>query len=327
MNSWQSLSRTKRSASGESPVSIAAVERAPGLSKDMLRVWERRYGFPVPRRDRRGERVYPPEQVEKLRVISRLLARGMRPGEVMRIPLPTLIERFQASEPVPEAASSEAPGGALAANMREAMELLKACDEAGLRAHLSRALLRLGLQRFVIELAAPLNELVGEAWSRGEIAIAQEHIYTEQMQHLLRAGTGAIVPGDRAPSVMLTTLPGEEHQLGLLMAQVCLIAEGARCISLGVQTPAWDIAESARRHGIDVVGLSFSEALRLKVAHDMLEDLRERLPAEVDLWAGGKLWTRARRPPQGVRFVTRLTEIPAALAAHRQSRAGRPVNS
>ena len=327
MNAVRNMSRSHNPASRAPPASIATVERETGLSKDTLRVWERRYGFPDPQRDRRGERVYPPEQIEKLRVISRLLDRGMRPGQVMKLPLPTLIERFQASEPVPEAGASEVPGGALAPMMREAIERLKACDEPGLRAHLSRVLLRLGLQRFVIELAAPLNELVGEAWSRGEIAVGQEHVYTEQMQHLLRAGTGAIVPRDRAPSVMLTTLPGEEHQLGLLMAQGCLLAEGARCISLGVQTPAWDIAESARRHGIDVVGLSFSEALRLKAAHDMLEDLRQRLPAEVDLWAGGKLWTRARRPPQGVRFVTRLTQIPAVLAAHRVSRAGRPVNS
>jgi methanogenic corrinoid protein MtbC1 len=306
---------------------IAAVERETGLSKDTLRVWERRYGFPVPQRDRRGERLYPTEQVEKLRVISRLLDRGMRPGELMRFPLATLIGRFQASEPAPEALSREAPGAALAACMREAIELLKAGDEAALRAHLSRALLRLGLQRFVIELAAPLNELVGEAWSRGEIAIGQEHVYTEQMQHLLRAGTDAIVHGEGAPRVMLTTLPGEEHQLGLLMAQVCLLAEGARCISLGVQTPAGDIADAACRHGIDVVGLSFSEALRLKAAHDMLEGLRERLPAQVELWAGGKLWARARRPPPGVRFVTRLTQIPEVLAAHRQARAGRRLLS
>jgi methylmalonyl-CoA mutase cobalamin-binding subunit len=306
---------------------IAAVERETGLSKDTLRVWERRYGFPVPLRDRRGERQYPSEQVEKLRVISRLLDRGMRPGELMRIPLATLIGRFHSSEPVPQAASREAPWGALAACMREAIEWLKAGDEAALRAHLSRALLRLGLQRFVIELAAPLNELVGEAWSRGEIAIGQEHVYTEQMQHLLRAGTDAVVPGEGAPRVMLTTPPGEEHQLGLLMAQVCLLAEGAHCISLGVQTPAGAIADSARRHGIDVVGLSFSEALRLKVAHDMLEELRERLPAKIELWAGGKLWARARRPPKGVRFVTRLTQIPDLLAAHRQARAGRRLLS
>ena len=48
-------------------------ERATGLSKDTLRVWERRYGFPQPDRDASGERLYPAEQVTRLRLIKRLM--------------------------------------------------------------------------------------------------------------------------------------------------------------------------------------------------------------------------------------------------------------
>lgn len=321
------MSRTQSRQQPNAPATIATVERETGLSKDALRVWERRYGFPRPKRDARGERLYPPEQLEKLRVISRLLDTGMRPGQLMGVPLSELLERSQARPPAATAGAGDAPGGALTSQMEESIDLLQRYDESGLRAHLSRVLLRLGLQRFAIEFAAPLNELVGDAWSRGQIAVSQEHLYTEQMQHLLRQGIGPILPGTQQPSVMLTTLPGEEHQLGLLMAQVCLAAEGARCVSLGVQTPACDIAEMARRQCIDVVGLSFSEALKLSVAGDMLEDLRARLPASVEVWAGGKLWTRARRPVPGVRFVTLLTQIPGAVTAHRESRARQAVNS
>jgi DNA-binding transcriptional MerR regulator len=320
------MSRTQLRQQPNVQATIATVERETGLSKDTLRVWERRYGFPRPKRDGRGERLYPPEQLEKLRVISRLLDTGMRPGQLMSVPLSELLERFHAREPAAAAGAGDAPGGALTSQMEESIELLQRYDETGLRAHLSRVLLRLGLQRFVIEFAAPLNELVGDAWSRGEIAVSQEHIYTEQMEYLLRQGIGTILPGTQQPSVMLTTLPREEHHLGLLMAQVCLAAEGARCISLGVRTPACDIAQMVRRQCIDVVGLSFSEALKLTVACDMLQDLRARLPANVEIWAGGKLWTRARRHVPGVRFVTLLTEIPGAVMAHRESRAQRTVN-
>lgn len=317
------MSRTQLQAPGL-PAKIATVERETGLPKETLRVWERRYGFPLPERDGGGERVYPPEQVEKLRVISRLLDRGIRPGQLMRLPLAELIERLEAREPVAAAGAREAPGSSLTPTVEEAIGLLKGYDEIGLQGHLARVLLRLGLQRFVIEFAARLNEVVGDAWSRGEIAVSQEHIYAEQMQHLLRQGIGSIPPGARGPSVLLTTLPGEEHQLGLLMAHVCLVIEGARCISLGVQTPAWDIAQAALRQQIDVVGLSFSEALKLNVAYDMLEDMRARLPENVELWAGGTLWTRARRPIRGVRFLPQLTQIPGVLAAHRGSRAVEP---
>jgi hypothetical protein len=313
------MSKSNGLESEDFRATIATVERETGIPKDTLRVWERRYGFPLPRRDDRGERVYSLEDVQKLRVISRLLDRGMRPGQLMNLALSDLIERVGPARPLPSATAGEADDDGLTPMMMEAIGLLRSYDEAGFRASLSRALLRLGLQRFVIEFATPLNELVGDAWSRGDIAVSQEHIYTEQMQHLLRQGIGSIPPGTQRPRVMLTTLPGEEHQLGLLMAQVCLAVEGARCISLGVQTPAADIVQAARRQRIDVVGLSFSEALRLKTAYDMLQDLRARLPAETELWAGGKLWVRARRPVPGVRFVTLLTQIPGVLAARRES--------
>lgn len=318
---YHSMSRTSKRQFRGLQAKIATVERETGLSKDTLRVWERRYGFPLPRRDDWGERVYPHEQVEKLRVISRLLDRGMRPGQLMNIPLPELIERFQESEPMAAAGDGSVPGDALAAMMEKALDLLKSYDEIGLRAHLARGLLRLGLQPFVTDFAAPLNELVGEAWARGEVAVSQEHLYAEQMQHLLRQGIGSIPAGAQRPRVMLTTLPGEEHQLGLLMAHVCLVLEGAHCVSLGVQTPASEIAGAVRRQSIDAVGLSFSTALKLNRACDMLEDLRARLPANVDLWAGGKLWNRSRRLVPGVRFVAQLGEIPALLAAYRESRA------
>jgi methanogenic corrinoid protein MtbC1 len=48
------------------------------------------------------------------------------------------------------------------------------------------------------------------------------------------------------PRILLTTLPQERHGLGLLMAEAMCVAEGAHCISLGVQTPLIDIVEAAR---------------------------------------------------------------------------------
>ena len=65
---------------------IAAVERDTGLSKDVLRMWERRYGFPVPERDANGERLYPAAQVERLRLIKRLMDQGHRPGKLIAAP-------------------------------------------------------------------------------------------------------------------------------------------------------------------------------------------------------------------------------------------------
>ena len=66
----------------EEQVGIAAVERETGFSKDTLRVWERRYGFPKPSRDANGERAYPSDQVHLLRRVRRLMDQGARPGRI-----------------------------------------------------------------------------------------------------------------------------------------------------------------------------------------------------------------------------------------------------
>lgn len=82
--------------------SIAAVERDTGLSKDTLRVWERRYNFPQPGRDAHGERLYPPEQVARLRLVKRLLDAGHRAGQVVGLAHAQLLALSQDSAPLPE---------------------------------------------------------------------------------------------------------------------------------------------------------------------------------------------------------------------------------
>src|SRR3977135_4092317 len=66
-------------------LNISAVEREAGLSKDVLRMWERRYGFPKPGRDDNGERQYSVTEVAKLRAIKRLMDVGMRPGRIIAL--------------------------------------------------------------------------------------------------------------------------------------------------------------------------------------------------------------------------------------------------
>ena len=101
-------------------LSIAAVERDTGLSKDTLRVWERRYGFPTPQRDAQGERLYSFEQLEKLRLIKRLLDAGHRPGRVVAQPtahLQQLIDQLSQPFTPPHAAPAH-PRTARAAGRR-----------------------------------------------------------------------------------------------------------------------------------------------------------------------------------------------------------------
>ena len=112
-------------------LSIAAVERDTGLSKDTLRVWERRYGFPNPERDGSGERAYPLDQVERLRLVKRLLDVGHRPGRVVALEVEDLQRLVDASGAEALPATPLAPGSA--ESVDECLAHIRQHDLIGLR--------------------------------------------------------------------------------------------------------------------------------------------------------------------------------------------------
>jgi DNA-binding transcriptional MerR regulator len=290
-------------------LSIAAVERDTGLSKDTLRVWERRYGFPVPARDALGERAYPIEQVEKLRVVKRLLDAGHRPGRIVPMPLAELGALCESAADAPSDASPGVP------DLRPHLELIAGHDAHGLRNELTRLLSRLGVARFVIDVIVPLNVAVGEAWMRGQIEVYQEHLYTEAAQVVLRQAIASIpdAPAGAAPRVLLSTFPGEPHGLGLLMAEAMFALEGCHCISLGVQTPLWDLVLAASACRVDIVALGFSGCMNPNQVFDGLLELRAKLPPAVQLWSGGSAPVLHRRRVDGVLPLASLDGVAAEL--------------
>ncbi|WP_298833634.1 MerR family transcriptional regulator [uncultured Piscinibacter sp.] len=295
-------------AFGASPLlNIAAAERDTGLSKDTLRVWERRYGFPVPLRDRSGERLYSAEQIEQLRLLKRLVDAGERPGQLMSLSMADLRARLEHRTP-PEAVNAPR-------DVDEFVDLLQSHDIDAFRRHLSHARERLGLARFVTDVVAPLNTRVGDAWMRGQLQVYQEHLYTESVQTTLRDAIARIPQGVGGPRVLLTTLPLEPHGLGLLMAEALMALAGARCVSLGVCTPVWDIVMASATQHADIVALSFSGCMNPNQVVEGLRELRAKLPATVTLWAGGSAPVLHRRPVPGVRAIAAIGQIRDELAA------------
>jgi DNA-binding transcriptional MerR regulator/methylmalonyl-CoA mutase cobalamin-binding subunit len=301
--------------------SISDVERDTGVAKETLRVWERRYAFPQPLRDPNGERVYPIEQVRKLRLVKRLIDLGFRPGKVI-----------QYSSDELRALTGRATGSVgtvvPAPQLQVYLDLCKSHQMEALRRKLSQALLMMGLKSFVIDLVAPLTALVGDAWASCQLATFEEHLYTESLTVVMRSAIFAMPQSGAsnlgAPRILLTTLPQERHGLGLLMAEAMCVAEGAHCISLGVQTPLLDIVEAARVQAVDIVALSFSAATNPRQAQDGLAELRTRLDGTTQLWAGGGNAALKRRRPPSVRVLT-LADLAGAIAEWRARHAQLPA--
>ncbi len=306
--------------------SIAEVERDTGLGKDTLRVWERRYGFPLPSRDVFGERAYPPDQVQRLRLIKRLLDAGHRPGKV--VPL---------TEPQLDALLREAQTGAVQRAEEQGIGLWRDADTPWLqwltdnrtdlvKQALQQQILRQGLGATVEQLIAPLCVHVGEAWLRGELSVYQEHLFTETLQGVLREAIASVDASSqrlqRQPRVLLTTTPSEQHGLGLLMAECFFALESCERRALGTATPLSDIVLAVRQLRIDVLALSFSAHASRRDVHDSLQQLVEQLPASVEIWVGGAAVALHRRGmPDGVVVLRRASEVGLQVQAWRMRRA------
>jgi DNA-binding transcriptional MerR regulator len=156
------------SVNGGQMVSIAVAERETGVGKDTLRVWERRYGFPRPVRDARGDRLYPREQIARLRLMKRLMDSGHRPGKIAAASDEDLLvlsgghstvaaetARDQAVEPLPQS---------------DELDALRCHDAAAFRSLLSQQLARIGLEQFVTETLPRLNAQIGNEWAGGHPA-------------------------------------------------------------------------------------------------------------------------------------------------------------
>lgn len=302
-------------------LSIAAVERETRLSKDVLRAWEKRYGFPSPGRDANGERCYPADQVERLRMMKRLMDQGYRPGNLAQLTASQLAQLATGKD----SASGIAGDGMHDEKTIDTLLDTVKHDPAGFGYAMRHELARQGLERFIEYVAAPLTSAVGQRWVEGSFEVFDEHFYTEETTRVLRQAI-SVLPGARhAPRILMTTLPGEPHGLGLLMVEALLALEGAACISLGIETPHLDIVRAAAKHDADIVALSFSAAYPRRQIGPALRQLRQTLPSHTSLWAGGA-GIATLLSIDGLHLLPSLGSARLALAAwrdgHKQLSAG-----
>lgn len=295
--------------------SIAAVERDTGLSKDVLRMWERRYGFPTPERDSNGERTYSSAQVDRLRLIKRLMDLGHRPGKLIAAAdeeLNTLASRRSVRQVSPASATAD--------ELSVLLQLIKQHDAAGYQQAMQQRLARQGMQRFVQDTVAPLTRSVGESWEDGSFEVFEEHLFTELTKRLLRQAIANLPGGQRSPRILLTSVPEEPHVIGLLMAESLFTLEGAECIPLGTQMPLLEIGRAANAHQADIVALSFSTAFPQRQIPALLQQLRMVLPSEISLWVGGGGVARLAKM-DGVTLLNSLDEALTAITEWRDQHA------
>lgn len=214
---------------------IAEVEAMTGLSAEVLRQWERRYGFPRPKRTPGGHRLYALEDVEALRTIRRWLEEGSTPQAAIR--------RYLAQEARPEELEESFYASLLRPDLAEAEALFR------------RALRLWGPEGAILHLLLPVLRRVGEGWHRGEVSVAEEHLASTFLRARLQELLDLVAQPLGAP-VLVTTPPGERHEMGAMLAAYALRRRGLPALYLGPDTPLPDLRELSRRLRARAVVLS-----------------------------------------------------------------------
>jgi len=281
-------------------LTIGAVERDSGIARDTLRIWERRYGFPEPLRNDKGERIYSAAQLRRLQRIRRLLDQGLRPGKVVALSdadLDTLEANLY-------------PDTRLDDSIENILTVLQTTDGSELQSVLTEIYQQQGMNSFITKTVIPLLYTVGERWAMGRLQIFEEHLLSEVLTRLLNSEISTFQKMQKGPRILLATLPGEEHTLGLLMVYALLSSRNIPVINLGGEVPLDQIVSAVSRFNADVLGISFSGAYQYENIRSNINQLRDVLPEAVDIWLGGEGVKRMRKLPPGVSRFASLSKLP-----------------
>ena len=262
-------------------VSIGGLSRATGVPIETLRTWELRYGFPTSVRKPSGHRQFELGCVGRIRKIVVALERGLRAGEVVPASDQTLQDLLATVPEKPAPRSHTAP-----LDTRAVIELVKRFDADRLMRSLHSDLAHEDPIAYIQTRISPCLNAIGAAWAAGEIEIAHEHFASERISDVLRRARLKFEETATGPGVVLATMPGETHGLGIQITALVLSAAGLRVLSLGTEVPPLEVAVMAEKAGALAVGISVSSSTR-NAAPPALANLRAHLPKRIHLIVGG----------------------------------------
>jgi methanogenic corrinoid protein MtbC1 len=271
---------------------MRVVTRRTGLSAEILRVWERRYGVVSPVRTQTGRRLYSDAEIERLHLLYRATLGGRGIGRIASLSTAALTELVR-QDAEAELALTSSPGSrrTIADAQRavefveESLQAVEQFDPEALGAVLRRASLALPAIECLEHVVSVVLERVGTRWREGTLRPVHGHLAATVARRVLE-GMMAGSPA-RAPRLVTATVTGQSHELGAMIAAAAAAAEGWTVTWLGANLPAADIAEAAGKLHARVVGLSFVHPTRDAAASEELRKLHALLPHSTELVVGG----------------------------------------
>lgn len=234
---------------------IHRVAKLTGLSKDVIRVWERRYGLVKPSRSSNRYREYSDEDVGLLRFVKAQMEQGATIGGLAAEGHDAIIARMRAATPVtPE---DEKPHDRL---LEDLIGLLDPLDKAAFERKLNGAVAVIPFEEALHRILLPLQHRIGELWHEGRLNIGVEHYVTKLVQQKLFSVMNQLPVHELGPRVLIACPEGEIHEIGAQAVAYIAANRGCQIYYLGPNLPTADLAAICERISPDLVLLSFTES-------------------------------------------------------------------
>jgi MerR family transcriptional regulator, light-induced transcriptional regulator len=289
--------------------SIKAVSQATGLTVETLRAWERRYRVVSPRRDDLGRRLYCPDDVLRLRRLREATERGHPIGRLVQMDDAGLIELLH------QASAAPSPVTAPSAFVNRILDAAERYSSAACEQTLTLAISLLTPARLVDEVLEPLLREVGERWHSGRFSIAQERMVSSSVRKHVGLIVESFDRSARRQPIVFATLPGERHELGLLMSAMICATHGCKVHYLGPDLPPEEIARYAREVDAALVAISVVLLDSVPTLAAQLQVIRDHLGPDVPLWIGGQgaLGLDEESVPDGCLIIADRAELEQRL--------------
>ena len=261
---------------------IHRVAKLTGLSKDVIRVWERRYGLLKPIRGTNRYRNYSDEDVALLRYIKSEMDKGASIGILAALGREHLLSRLrtQATPPVVGETSYERLVGELLAT-------LEPLDRVTFERRLNGAVAVIPFEEALENILLPLQRRVGELWHDSRVSVAIEHYVTKQVQQKLFTAMNHLPINEDGPKVVVACPAGQFHEIGAQAVAYRCGVRGCRVYYLGPNVPTAALASLCVQVQPHLALLSLPLAMPETEMVQLAKELAEQVGLICRVMAGG----------------------------------------
>ncbi len=253
-----------------------------GLSKEVLRTWEKRYRLLSPERGPNRYRLYKEQDVDLLKFLVKEIEQGQSIGELASLGKDEILARAkERSKKEPETLPRDQI-------LVELEKHLLPLDPMAFEKRLNDLVVLLPFEEAFNRILVPLQIRVGELWFEGKLDISVEHYVTAQVKQKLFAAMNMISFEQRGPKVLIACPPWELHEIGA--QTIAYFCANRRCqvIFLGSNLPLANLIHFNSLTKPEAILLSFTSDISENKARAFFTDLSSQIQPPCPVWAGGQ---------------------------------------